>query len=277
MGKDLFTQQSEIFSQNITKAYSTSFSAALRLINTNKRQDVYNIYGLVRIADELVDTIKAKNSLEILNEFEKDTLRAMKSGASLNPAILAFAQTARKCQIEPSLVVAFFASMRQDINKKSYSQAEYEDYIYGSAEVVGLMCLRVFCDNNSEYIKLKKSAQALGAGFQKVNFLRDIKDDYNNRGRTYFPDIQYKTFSETQKKAIEKDIADDFTKALPAIKKLNTDCKYANLLAYLYYKKLLKKISHQSVEQIKTNRISVNNFYKTMLFVYVRILKLIKI
>lgn len=226
--KQLYLQASKNLNKQLTKAYSTSFSLALRLVDSNQRQAIYNIYGFVRMADELVDSWRPRQMHAMLTELELDTIRAIKSGVSLNPVVLAFAQTVKDYNIDPKLIKAFLHSMTMDITKKTYTQAEYQTYIYGSAEVVGLMCLWVYCDGKvNSFHKLERSARALGAGFQKVNFLRDLSADSKDLGRAYFPGVNPDTLDEAIKKAIVQQIQKDFDVAQKGIKQLPVSSKYA--------------------------------------------------
>lgn len=266
---------SEDFSKKITINYSTSFSMALRLIDKKYRQDIYNIYGFVRTVDELVDSIKPMNSLETLNSFEKDLYVAIESEFSLNPIVYVFVSTVKKYNIDISLIKSFLKSMRSDVTKKNYSDVEFKDYIYGSAEVIGLICLNVFCKNKVLRYKLSPSAKALGSAFQKINFLRDFGDDFNNNQRIYFPGVSYTTFSNDQKKIIEKDIEKDLLIAKKGILKLPYEFKYANLLAFKYYQLLLKKIQKTDVKSLKNKRVRVSNTKKIILYLEVNFFKLL--
>lgn len=265
-------------SKQITVFYSTSFSAASRLISKDTRAHIYAIYGLVRLADEIVDTIRHKDMRIRLDELERETSQAIQTGWSPNVLVHSFAQTARKYQFEDSLIKAFFSSMRQDITKTEFNQKEYQEYIYGSAEVVGLMCLKVFVNGKKvEYQKFATSASALGSAFQKVNFLRDISADYRHLNRMYFPGIEYKNFTDKQKANIIRDIQSDFTAAKPAIQLLNRSTRYGVRLAYYYYQILLQKLEKNSIRNIKKYRIRVSNTQKLYLYCFVWIQKLLSI
>lgn len=264
---DTYTQGSNKASKIITQTFSTSFSSAITLFSKSIQQDIYNIYGLVRIADEIVDTYQGREAAEMLNQLEQEVYKTLTRGFSANIIVHAFCVTATKYGIEKSLIKPFFHSMRMDLTKKTFSQDEYKNYIYGSAEVVGLMCLRVFIDGSEgDYDRLKKGASALGSAFQKVNFLRDLKDDYETRGRYYFPIGSFKGFDERIKTKIIKDIQRDFKTALPALKQLPKTARSATELAYTYYGELLKKLEATSAEGIKKRRISVANSTKLKLF-----------
>lgn len=265
-------------SKQITVSYSTSFSAASRLISKDKRAHIYSIYGLVRLADEIVDTIRPKDMLKRLDELERETSQAVQSGWSPNVLVHSFARTARKYQFEDTLTKAFFSSMRQDITKTEFNQREYDEYIFGSAEVVGLMCLNVFVNGKkANYHKLSISASALGSAFQKVNFLRDISADYKQLNRMYFPGIEYKDFTDKQKTNIIRDIQSDFTAAKPAIQLLDKSTRYGVRLAYYYYQILLQKLEKNSIRDIKKYRIRVSNTQKLYLYCFVWIQKLLSI
>lgn len=267
-------QQSEL----LTKQYSTSFYLATKLLDKNIRKHIYAIYGMVRVADELVDSFKPKNTEEMLNEFEAQVYLAMKTNLSLNPVLHAFANTCSTYSIDKKLIRAFFMSMCMDITKKTYSKKEYEDYIYGSAEVIGLMCLMVFVGGDKKlYKKLKPSAQVLGSAFQKVNFLRDINIDNSELGRMYFPDIKLANLTNYQKKSIEREIAIEFKNAQKAIAQLPYSSKYGVLLALWYYQNLLAKISRTDVTILKKNRIRISNYKKLILLTAVLSRKLLHI
>ena len=211
---ELFYNTSEQCSKITTELYSTSFSSAIKLLHKSLRTPIYNIYGFVRFADEIVDTFHEYNKQELLAEFKIETYNAIKRGISLNPILQSFQTTVNQYKIDTHLIDAFFTSMEFDLSKSNYDSKGYNDYIYGSAEVVGLMCLFVFCEGNEEeYKKLKPSAQSLGAAFQKVNFLRDVKADYQQLSRTYFPDVDFNNFTSSMKNKIEADIAKDFERS----------------------------------------------------------------
>lgn len=253
-------------SEELTKTYSTSFSSAASLFPPTIRQDIYNIYGLVRVADEIVDTYQARGAKEMLNTLEQEVYTTLQNGFSANIIVHAFCLTAKKYGIGKSLIQPFFASMRVDLTQKTFTQSEYRRYIYGSAEVVGLMCLKVFIDGDlSQYQELKEGAAALGAAFQKVNFLRDIKDDHETRGRYYFPIGSYEGFDEETKKEIEDDIGKDFRVALPYITKLPESARAATRLAYDYYLQLLRQISLLSSRGLQQERVSVPTYKKVAL------------
>ena len=262
--KELFDKISEECSKNVTKSYSTSFSLATKMLSSNIRQDIYNIYGFVRFADEIVDTFHSYNKKELFSRFVDDLNYSLIEGISLNPILNSFQKTVNKYNIDKSLIDAFLKSMEQDLDKKKYkSLKEYKDYIYGSADVVGLMCLKVFVGGNSDdFNRLKPYAMSLGSAFQKVNFLRDLNDDYKKLNRIYFPGIDYKTFNEDAKNNIMIDIEKDFAKALKGIYMLPNNSKFGVYAAYKYYKRLLRKLDRASYLQIKSKRVRVPNYQK---------------
>ena len=262
--KELFDKISEECSKNVTKSYSTSFSLATKMLSSNIRQDIYNIYGFVRFADEIVDTFHSYNKKELFSRFVADLNYSLIEGISLNPILNSFQKTVNKYNIDKSLIDAFLKSMEQDLEKKKYkSLKEYKDYIYGSADVVGLMCLKVFVGgNNDDFNRLKPYAMSLGSAFQKVNFLRDLNDDYKKLNRIYFPGIDYKTFNEDAKNNIMIDIEKDFSKALKGIYMLPNNSKFGVYAAYKYYKRLLRKLDRASYLQIKSKRVRVPNYQK---------------
>ena len=262
--KELFDQISEECSKNVTKSYSTSFSLATKMLSISKRQDIYNIYGFVRFADEIVDSFHNYNKEELFKRFVADLDHALEEKISLNPILNSFQRTVHKYGIQKELINAFLKSMRLDLKKKNYkSLKEYKDYIYGSADVVGLMCLKVFVSgNNKEYKKLKPFAMALGSAFQKVNFLRDLNDDYQKLDRVYFPGVNYSSFDENAKNKIMIDIENDFSEALKGIYMLPNNSKFGVYAAYKYYKRLLIKLKRSSYLKIKKERIRVPNYQK---------------
>jgi phytoene/squalene synthetase len=227
----------------ITKRYSTSFTLGIRLLGKKYQQAIYSIYGYVRLADEIVDSFHQHDKRLLLDEFERDTWLAMERGISTNPVIHSFYQTVHKYSIDKELIQSFLNSMRLDLDDQKYNPALYSAYIYGSAEVVGLMCLKVFCDGDqTKFETLTPSAKSLGAALQKVNFLRDMRDDFYERGRVYFPGLDITQFNAESKKMIEEDIQYDFTKALEGIKQLPDGSRIGVYLAYRYYIKLFNRI-----------------------------------
>ena len=262
--KELFDKISEECSKNVTKSYSTSFSLATKMLSSNIRQDIYNIYGFVRFADEIVDTFHSYNKKELFKRFVDDLNHSLKEKISLNPILNSFQKTVHKYNIDRDLINSFLKSMEQDLKKKKYeSPEEYNEYIYGSADVVGLMCLKVFVSGrNDDYKKLKPYAMSLGSAFQKVNFLRDLNDDYKKLNRVYFPGVEYGTFNEDVKNNIMIDIEKDFAKALKGIHMLPNNSKFGVYAAYKYYKRLLRKLERASYLQIKSERVRVPNYQK---------------
>ena len=262
--KELFDQISEECSKNVTKSYSTSFSLATKMLSSSIRQDIYNIYGFVRFADEIVDTFHNYNKEELFKRFVNDLNHSLKEKISLNPILNSFQKTVHKYSIQKELIDAFLKSLKQDLKKKNYKTTkEYKDYIYGSADVVGLMCLKVFVSGNeSEYNKLKPYAMSLGSAFQKVNFLRDLNDDYKKLDRIYFPGVEYSSFDENTKNQIMVDIEKDFSEALKGIYMLPNNSKFGVYAAYKYYKRLLIKLKRSSYLKIKKQRIRVPNYQK---------------
>jgi phytoene/squalene synthetase len=259
----LFEQTSAKCSKYITKAYSTSFSLGIKTLNKRFHEPIYGIYALVRYADEIVDTFHDFDKKALLERFKKDTYSAIDERISLNPVLYSFQKVVNEYKISSDLIEAFFRSMEMDLYKNAYGQDGYEEYIYGSAEVVGLMCLKVFAEGDAKlYDELKHTARALGAAFQKVNFLRDMKSDFDERGRVYFPGIDFQNFKEEAKKQIEDEIAADFTLAKEGIDRLPSGARGGVELAYLYYMKLFKKIKAQPASKIKETRIRVSDFQK---------------
>ena len=266
----LFNNISQEFSKQVTIKYSTSFSLATKTLDSSIRNHIYNIYGFVRFADEIVDTFHDFPKKELLENFEKNLLMALDNKISLNPILNSFQITVHKFNIDYSLIEAFLKSMRWDLNKKEYkSQKEYKEYIYGSADVVGLMCLKVFVNGDQlKYDELMPNAMALGSAFQKVNFLRDLKNDFENLNRSYFPNIDFSNFSEESKKTIINEIKNDFNLALKGIKKLPNTSRLGVYTAYKYYLKLLYKLEKTPSLKIKTTRIRIPNYQKINLLLY---------
>lgn len=267
---DLYASVSYDLSKKLTLSYSTSFGMSSRLFDKTLRPHIYAIYGLVRIADEIVDTYKGDNQLKLLSNLESQTLEAIQSGYSHNPIVHSFAITARAYGIDKDLIEPFFDSMKIDAGHPEYKQTMYKKYIYGSAEVVGLMCLRVFVDNNQhQYDQLKNGAASLGAAYQKVNFLRDIRYDYEQLGRVYFPGVDYKSFNDEQKSLIVQDIKKDFEDARQSIKKLPGSAKPAVAASFIYYSLLLQKLNESQADKIKLKRFSVPRWRKLAVFIKV--------
>jgi phytoene/squalene synthetase len=250
-------------SRLITRAYSTSFSLGIMTLDKNFRDAIYGIYGFVRFADEIVDTFHNYDKKKLLDDFRNDTYKAIYESISLNPVLHSFQHVVHQYKIDYDLIDAFLASMYMDLEKKNYDDDLYSDYIYGSAEVVGLMCLKVFTNGNEElYDKLKSPARSLGAAFQKVNFLRDMKSDYIERGRVYFPGIKFSTFDNAVKKQIEDDIQKDFDDALKGIMQLPKGARSGVYLAYKYYLVLFNKIKRANAELVQQERIRVSDTKK---------------
>jgi len=246
--------------------YSTSFSSAIKLLHKDLRTPIYNIYGLVRFADEIVDTFHDYDKKELLAEFKQETYSAIDRGVSLNPVLHSFQLTVNEFKIDRDLVEAFFKSMEWDLSKDKYDAAGYAAYIYGSAEVVGLMCLYVFCEGDqTAYDQLKPAAQALGAAFQKVNFLRDVKTDYQQLNRTYFPGMDFKNFTGAMKLQIETEIEEDFAKAYAGILQLPVKARFGVYVAYKYYLSLFRKIKKVQPAKILDQRIRIPNYLKAFI------------
>jgi phytoene synthase len=262
--KEIFDKVSYECSKRVTKTYSTSFSMATKLLSKSIRKDIYNIYGFVRFADEIVDSFHNFNKSELFNSFAEDLDKALLNKISLNPILNSFQHTYHKYSIDRELVDSFMKSMRMDLKKKKYSTVkEYEEYIYGSADVVGLMCLKVFVQGNEkQFQKLKINAMKLGSAFQKVNFLRDIKVDQENLKRSYFPNTQFNNLSELEKNTIINEIEDDFKLGLQGIKELPIVAKFGLFIAYRYYNQLLKKLKKTPATEIINKRIRVPNLKK---------------
>ncbi|WP_333694468.1 phytoene/squalene synthase family protein [Flavobacterium sp.] len=262
--KSIFDQISFECSKNVTKAYSTSFSSAVKMLAPKIRQDIYNIYGFVRLADEIVDTFHDYNKEQLFSLFEDDLQAALDHKISLNPVLNAFQNTVYKYNISKDLIDAFMKSMKLDLTKKTYTTTqEYQDYIYGSADVVGLMCLTVFVNGNKEqYDNLKTSAMRLGSAFQKVNFLRDLKADFEELNRTYFPNTDLNQLDEASKVQIIEEIEADFEAGFEGIQKLPLEAKFGVYTAYVYYKKLLSKLKKTPSLEIKNTRIRVPDYEK---------------
>jgi len=253
-------------SEITTSTYSTSFSSAIRLLHHDLRQPIYDIYGFVRFADEIVDTFHDHDKASLLAEFKRETYLAVERGISLNPILQSFQQTVNEYNIDHELIEAFFHSMEMDLSCKAYDTRNFKEYIYGSAEVVGLMCLYVFCEGRKElHEKLKYSARALGSAFQKVNFLRDIKADYNGLSRMYFPGCDFNNFTACDKKEIETDIYNDFKKAYSGILKLPLKSRFGVYVAYKYYLSLFKKIRRLEPARVLEARIRIPDYKKAMI------------
>ena len=262
--KSIFDKVSADCSKNVTNSYSTSFSLATKMLSKSIRQDIYNIYGFVRFADEIVDTFHDYDKKELLNRFIDELNFSLKNKISTNPILNSFQYTVNKYNIDYGLIDSFLKSMKMDLKKIKYnSEKEYKEYIYGSADVGGLMCLKVFVSGDEEtFKKLKPSAMALGSAFQKVNFLRDLNADFHDLNRTYFPNLDFKDFDDQSKMLIMEDIENDFRKALKGIYELPNNSKFGVYAAYKYYKRLLVKLKRTSYMKIKNERVRVPNYQK---------------
>ncbi|MDA9312099.1 phytoene/squalene synthase family protein [Vicingaceae bacterium] len=259
----LYQKASLLSSKVVTNCYSTSFSMGINALGKEIHDPIYAIYGFVRLADEIVDTFHQQDKKTLLDEFVNETHLAIERKLSLNPVLHSFQWAVNKYNIERPLIDAFIKSMEWDLTKTDYTRAEYEEYIYGSAEVVGLMCLRVFCKGDeSEYQKLKFPAERLGAAFQKINFLRDLKDDFDDKGRTYFPNVTIESFNDEQKREIEADILKDFQDGFKGIKDLPKNSKFGVYTAYCYYLALFDKIKGIKADRIRNERIRITDVKK---------------
>ncbi|MFC5626550.1 phytoene/squalene synthase family protein [Algoriphagus winogradskyi] len=266
--KELFDQTSLECGKLITQRYSTSFTLGIQTLDKKFHQSIYAIYGFVRFADEIVDTFHTHDKSQLLAEFRHETYKSIELGLSLNPVLHGFQMIVNKYDIDHELIESFFKSMAMDLDFNTYNDDRYLEYIYGSAEVVGLMCLKVFVDGDEEaYQKLKRPAQMLGSAFQKVNFLRDIKSDFEERGRVYFPGVAFEQFDKSAKELIEEDIQKDFDEALIGIAQLPDGAKLGVKVAYLYYQKLFDKIKGLSAAKITHERIRIPNSQKFSLLI----------
>lgn len=264
--KSLYTDVCTQCSTLITKRYSTSFSMGIRAFDKKYRSPIYSIYGFVRFADEIVDTFHDQDKKYLLDKFRSDTYEAIERKISLNPVLESFQNVVNQYKIDINLIDAFLDSMEMDLYNLDYDRALLKKYIYGSAEAVGLMCLKVFCEGDqSEYDRLVEPACALGSAFQKVNFLRDIKSDFDFRGRTYFPGINFQTFNTSEKISIENNIQKEFDLAYLGIKELPVGARLGVYTAYKYYRALFNKIKRANVSEIKDNRIRIPNSKKLLL------------
>jgi len=261
--KRIFDELSYEASKITTKRYSTSFSLGIRFLHKNLHKPIYAIYGFVRFADEIVDSFHGFDKQYLLEDFKKQTFEAIDQGISLNPILNSFQETVNHYQIPHELIHTFLNSMEMDLNKQVYDKSKYEEYILGSAEVVGLMCLKVFVDGNDEvYNNLKFQAMKLGSAFQKINFLRDLKADYKDLGRSYFPNVEMTEFNDQVKKEIEKDIAIDFKTGYEGLIKLPKEARFGVYVAYIYYHNLFVKIQNKSAETILNERVRIPNNQK---------------
>ncbi|MBT1685046.1 phytoene/squalene synthase family protein [Dawidia soli] len=267
--KQLFDHVSIRCSRLTTKAYSTSFSLGILCLGKGLRDPIYSIYGFVRFADEIVDSFHDYDKASLLTRFREETYRAIEEGISLNPILNSFQHTVRQYQIDRALIDQFLHSMEMDLTHVEYTPETFQEYILGSAEVVGLMCLRVFCQHNDAlYQQLKPAAMRLGAAFQKINFLRDLRADFSGMGRSYFPGIDLRIFNDTCKATIEASIAEDFRAAYVGIKKLPHAARLGVYVAYVYYLALFRKIRNTPSELVMKSRIRIRNRHKARLLAY---------
>jgi 15-cis-phytoene synthase len=264
--KRLFDELSYEVSKRTTQKYSTSFSLGILALNPSIRSAIYSIYGYVRLADEIVDSFHGYDKEKLLLRLKTETGNALEEGISLNPILQSFQETVRNYRIDNNLIEQFLHSMEMDLQKVNYNSDLYKEYIYGSAEVVGLMCLHIFTEGNKQkFEELKPFAMKLGSAFQKVNFLRDLKEDYQMLGRTYFPGINMSVFDNSVKYKIEEEIEAEFKEALTGIKKLPGGSMFGVYLAYRYYLSLFEKIKRTSSQNILTNRVRIPNSQKIFL------------
>ena len=264
--KDLYEDVTYKVSKLVTNSYSTSFSLGVWLLHHSIRRAIYSIYGFVRFADEIVDTFHENNKEKLLNEFEANYYKAYDEGISMNPILNAFQLTFKRYNIDDELIQAFLKSMRWDLHKFDYNEREIKEYIYGSADVVGLMCLKVFVDgDNNRYKELKPYAVRLGSAFQKVNFLRDLNADINQLHRTYFPILKHRPLNAETLSFIIDDITRDFNIARKGILMLPETSRTGVYTAYLYYLSLLRKIKKTQPQKIMESRIRISNLHKMVL------------
>jgi phytoene/squalene synthetase len=261
--KAIYDEISAQSSKLITRRYSTSFSLGISILDKQLREHIYNIYGFVRLADEIVDTFHDYDQDKLLREFRIDTYKALDRGISLNPTLQAFQLTVNKYQIDRELIDCFLNSMEMDLHQADHDYKSFKQYILGSAEVVGLMCLKIFVyGDEKQYQELKPYAMALGSAFQKINFLRDLNQDYNQLGRSYFPEIDLSNFNAQSKQMIEQDIEKDFQMALEGVKMLPKSSRFGVYTAYVYYYELFRKISRTPAEKVMNKRIRIPNTQK---------------
>jgi phytoene synthase len=264
---DLYNQTCFDCSRLITQKYSTSFSIGIKAFDQNFRAPIYGIYGFVRLADEIVDTFHEHDKHRLIAEFRQETFKAIEQKISLNPILQAFQVVVNQYQINHDLIDAFLCSMEMDLDKKIHDKESYQAYIYGSAEVIGLMCLKVFCGgDDKQYLHLLPAARSLGSAFQKVNFLRDIKSDLEERGRTYFPEIDFNNFGEDDKQRIEIDIKKDFDAGFEGIKQLPKGTRLGVYIAYIYYFQLFEKITRLPASTVVQKRIRISDTRKLSLY-----------
>jgi len=265
--KELFDQVAFKTSKLTALSYSTSFSMGIRLFDRKYREPIYAVYGFVRFADEIVDTLTGYDREKLFYEFKDDTYRALKERISTNPILQSFQQVVHKYRIEEQLIEQFLKSMEMDLFERKYDRSSFDEYVLGSAEVVGLMCLRIFLEGDEErYQSLRPYAMKLGAAFQKINFLRDLRADYYHLGRSYFPGVQLEDFSDKEKMRLEKEIEDDFAEAYKGIELLPRDVRFGVYLAYIYYYKLFRKIRRSPASMIMEKRFRISDARKYLLF-----------
>ena len=264
----LFHKVSNDCSRLVTERYSTSFCSAIRLLHKDLRQPIFNIYGFVRFADEIVDTFHGHDKKALLSQFRQETFDAIERKISLNPILHSFQQTVNEYEIDHGLINSFFSSMEMDLEKQCHDCNTYKEYIYGSAEVVGLMCLQVFCEGRKDLFQnLKRSARALGAAFQKVNFLRDIKADYQDLSRMYFPACDFNNFTDEEKRQIEEDVQKDFREAYSGIIALPLKARFGVYVAYKYYLSLFRRIKKMKPAVVLEKRVRIPNYGKMMIVI----------
>jgi phytoene synthase len=269
---DLYDETCFECSKLITNKYSTSFSKGIKAFSKQFRYPIYAIYGFVRYADEIVDTFHNHDKAQLISDFKQDTFKAINQKISLNPVLQAFQLVVNQYQIDQRLIEDFFKSMEMDLDHKIYNETDYQTYIHGSAGVIGLMCLQVFCGGDKQqYEQLKPMALSLGSAFQKINFLRDIKSDFEDRGRTYFPGIDFKNFTQQDKQIIEANIQQDFDDGFEGIQRLPKGVKTGVYIAYRYYLQLFKKIVKMPVNELSAKRVRINNVHKGWLYLKVLI------
>jgi len=271
--KILFDDYSKWASRNVTKSYSTSFYIGVKALDKKIRDDVHAIYGFVRFTDEIVDSFHGFDKHQLLMEFKTETYKSIERKISLNPILNSFQATVRKYDIDLALIEQFFHSMEMDLEKVEYTKEKYDEYILGSAEVVGLMCLKIFVlGDEKEFQKLKPFAMKLGSSFQKINFLRDLKDDFHELGRNYFPSLESEELSNTDKMKIENEIQEEFDEALIGIKMLPKMSRFGVYISYRYYSKLLNKIKRKTAGDLLKERVRIADKSKVIIFAksYVR-------
>ena len=266
--KSIYDQVAQQCSRLITRTYSTSFSLGIYFLDKKLRDPIYSIYGFVRLADEIVDSFDTCDQEGLLADFRQETFRAIQAGISTNPVLHSFQETVNRFNIEPGLIETFLDSMEMDLTRQVHDPGSFQTYILGSAEVVGLMCLWVFCEGDSRlYAQLEEPAMHLGAAFQKVNFLRDLNFDYYSLNRTYFPNLDLRQFTREQKAAIERDIRADFKKALEGIRQLPRSARFGVYVAYAYYVALLKKIERYPAQRLLRQRLRLPSYQKFILLI----------